>query len=220
MTVLCLSPHCYTTELGVLVPRQAADGLRLCNACTSRIAPQAIAAAELYDELELALTTTGVGGETKPANKPGSREPNELAIWSRAHIRHTLASWCRLISEDRGLTLPADDVHAMARYLGRHAEWLAAQTFADEVATELRELAFGRGRSVAYPSGGRSYPLRGVDGQAVPCPGEECGGALWAILRAADSKVPSELVCNVDDDHRLPSTSWLEYGQRVQGEAA
>lgn len=219
MTVLCISPHCYTTELGALVPRQAADGLNLCTPCLGRIAPQAIAAAELYGELEHALTTSGTPGETPPPNKPGSREPNEAAVWARAHIRHTLASWCRLISEDRGLSLPDDDVYAMARYIGRHAQWLAAQSFADEVCVELRELAFGRGRAVAYPSGGRSYPLQGPDGPVL-CPGEECSGALWAVLRTADSKVPSELVCSVNDEHRLPSTQWLAYGQRLHEEAA
>lgn len=226
MTVLCLSPHCYTTELGVLVPRQAADGLRLCNPCVSRLAPQSLAAADLYDELALALTTSGTPGETPPPNKPGSREPNEAAVWSRAHIRHTLASWCKLIAEDRGLSLPDDDVHAMASYIGRHSMWLAAQSFADEVCVELRELAFGRARAVAYPSGGRSYQIRAADGQPVPCPcriegeDEKCGGTLWAILRRSDSPLPSELACDVDDGHRLASTQWLRYGQQLHEEAA
>lgn len=237
---LCISPRCWTGQSGD--PHLAADGLYLCIRCTTNIATDARSAAELHAELALVLSASGRPGETPPPNKPGSREPNDAAVVARATISHVLASWCKLISEERGMHLPRqrceeilpdgiqgppqrfwrviDEPSRMADYIAKHAEWLAAQHFADEVSDELAELAHGKPRSVAYPSGGRRWQLKDPTGAAVPCPDPECSGTLWAILRRADSLLPSELACDVDAEHHLPATHWLEYGHNLHKEKA
>ncbi len=49
----------------------------------------------------------------------------------RDRIRHTFASWSRLIVEDRGVNPPATaELHATAVFLTIHADWLACQPLA------------------------------------------------------------------------------------------
>ena len=112
----------------------------------------------------------------------------------------------RLISEERGITLPADDVTAMAGYVARHAEWLAATDYAGEVADELAEHA-GRAWGLAYPNGTSVAKL------PEPCP--TCGGMLLAIRRATDGVLPSEVVCDGTEPHTWPASQWRWLGRLI-----
>lgn len=206
-------------------PRRAADGLQLCGMHRDRIAEDAVAAATLHGELALALTSSGAPGEKVKRSDEGSPGVNPAAADARSEIRSTLASWCRLIGEERGLTLPEDKVTAMGRYLARHADWLAAHPAADDVVDELHELAHGRPRRIAYPGGSRKFPVALPDGSYAVCPesltdeetGEsvDCPGTLWTILRKDASLLPSEIACNHSEQHRWPTSRWLRLGARL-----
>jgi hypothetical protein len=179
-------------------PGHAADGARLCLVCTKRIGDNAVKLAMLYGELELVLKAIGNG--ERSSSKPGSgTPPRDAVVEMRATIRHLLASWCRLVSEERGITLPADDVTAMGAYLARHADWLAATDYAGECADELAEHV-GRAWGLAYPNGTRVAKL------PEPCP--TCGGTLLAIRRATDGVLPSEVACDGDEPHVWPASQW------------
>ncbi|MEV1331140.1 hypothetical protein AB0J20_16360 [Micromonospora costi] len=91
----------------------------------------------------------GAGG-----SHSGAPVPDDDGMEARSAIRVTLVSLCRLILDERGIGRPADDVPAMAAYIGRHATWLAAHPAADEHAKDLRDIAGDRRNwSLAYPSG-------------------------------------------------------------------
>jgi hypothetical protein len=234
---LCASPRCHipnrhredcdTATCRGCLPARAADGSRLCPLDIRRLGENATKAAVLYDELALVLKATQPGGHTSTKPGPGG-PPRDAVVEQRATIRHVLVSWCRLISEERGIALPGDwlimrlprgvqgpwnrewvvndTTPAHAAYIARHAEWLAACDYADEAADELAGLA-NRAYGLAYPSGTRRV-------EVGPCP--LCDGTLTAIVRATDGVLPSEVVCDRDEDpHRWAADQWRHLDRLV-----
>jgi len=215
---LCAAPHCrirgqHTTDCpggdcrGCL-PRPAADGLQLCWPHVGWLEADARQAAELYDELALVLAGGAGHGERTSGSPDRTRLPNPAAMEARATIRAVLASWCRLIAEERGVELPRDEVADMGAYIARHAHWLAAHPAAGEAADELRELV-RVARRIAYPDGTRAVDVG-------PCPHDGCGGTLRALLRRGDPLLPAVVVCSVDDQHEWSADQWLTLGRQLR----
>jgi hypothetical protein len=209
------------------LPRPARDGLRLCDVHTRHLADDAVEAARLHSELLHVLTGSGRPGELVRTSRDPNLTINDAAADARVAIRATLVSWCRLISEERGISLPADDIHAIGAYIARHAEWLAAHEAAADASAELHELAHGQPRRIAYPGGGRRFPIALPDGTYARCPERDdaetpgpCPGTLWTILRRDASLLPSEVVCNHDETHRWPTSRWLRLGAQLLGRSA
>ncbi|HEX5994451.1 MAG TPA: hypothetical protein VFY84_04855 [Jiangellales bacterium] len=250
---LCIAPRCRSIGYHLsdctneqcrgCQPRLAADGLRLCVVHTRAIADDAHRAAEVHAELALVLAASDRPGERTSGSRERGLAVNERAVWARATIRHTLVSWCKLIAEERGITLPGgwavqhlppgfigppnrlwrvnDTASSLARYLAKHADWLSASDYADEVSDELRDLAHGEPWRVAYPTGARVF-------EVGPCPetvdGAPCPGVVRAVLRRTDSLLPSELVCDHHPDpqpedwssHHWPADQWLTLGRKLR----
>jgi hypothetical protein len=182
----------------------AADGSRLCLVDIRRLGENAVKAGELHGELELMLRPSGTGGQA--TGKPGSASPpRDAVVAMRTEIRAVLASWCRLVSEERGIGLPRDEVTAMGAYIDKHCDWLAATEYAGEAADELASLA-SRAWGLAYPSGTRTV-------EVGPCP--LCDGTLTAIVRATDQALPSEVVCGGGEAHRWSADRWRELDRLV-----
>jgi hypothetical protein len=214
--VLCLNPRCRIPGRHTDTCDQdgcrgclkgwAADGLRLCPVHLRRLGEHLLGwtdkdgreypgLVELYGELELVLKAAGNG--ERSSSKPGSgTPPRDEIVDMRAEIKHVLVSWAKLIGEERGLSLPADEVSVIGAYVARHAQWLAATEYAGEAADELASLV-SRAWGLAYPSGTRRV-------EVGPCP--RCDGTLTAIVRPVDSTKPTEVVCDGDQAHRWDST--------------
>ncbi|MBM0279676.1 hypothetical protein [Micromonospora tarensis] len=161
---LCIAEHCGIPTQHTdtcpgegcrgCLPRLAADGLRLCDVDTRRIAEDACTAAVLYEDLALTLIRKGRGGERVASSGSGAPVPDDAVMEAREAIRATLVSLCRLIAEERGSHLPADAITALGAYIAHHAVWLAAHRAADEHARDLRDIASDpRTRRLAYPAG-------------------------------------------------------------------
>jgi hypothetical protein len=236
--LLCAAPRCAIprrhrggcdTDCRGCLPARAADGIRLCPVDLRRLATNAAKVAELHGELELVLKAAGNGERT--ASKPGpGTPPRDAVVEMRTEIRHVLVSWCRLISEERGFALPDDQVPAMGAYIARYADWLAAQEYAGEVADELAGLA-SRAWGVAYQTGTRRVvvgpcPLcggipYGRNWAVEPLPPGFIGppqrrGRLQALRRERDQdKLPSEVYCDMVDEHRWPAERWRELDRLV-----
>lgn len=164
------------------------------------ITHDAPAAARLHAELTHRLL--GGHGRAGVRTAPGPRYPDPTAIEARRLIRHTLASWCLLVAQERVVALPADELPAMGAYLALHANWLADHEAGQECAEELAALAHGWAWRVCYPTGTRVVPL------GRPCPCEGCDGTLRAILRPEGDRLDSEVVCTGNDPHRWPTERW------------
>lgn len=204
------------------LPALAQDGLRLCPLHTTRIATDALRCAELDHEIELVLAAPDRPGERTSGTANHGTELNPRAVDMRAEIRHTLVAWARLIHEERGIGLPPDNLDAIAAYLATHHQWLSAhRDLAGDCSDELSSLQ-RRAWNVAYPSGARVFPVG-------PCVEDGCGGTIRVVLRAADSSIPSELVCDTDPHydgcecgncppHRWPysQTNWRRLGNKIK----
>ena len=192
-------------------PRQAANRSRLCELDLRRLGEDIAVLPELHAALAQTLAY-GQGGGEKSSNKPGSRVPNTAAMEQRVVIRHRLASWAQLVIEERDWNAtPADNPTAIANFLAIHVDWLANHEAAGDCADEFAETA-GKARRVAYPNGTRTY-------EVAPCP-MDCEGVIKAVLRRVDSLLPSELVCDTDEQHRWNSTQWVRLGRTLLKAAA
>lgn len=202
-------PDCPGDDCRGCLPALAAPGLALCERHTAHIAQDAVQAAQLHAELAQRLMGGSGQGEPVAGTSDHTRLPNEAAVEARTLIRHTLTAWTRLIADERGWTLPADTVDAMAGYVARSAPWLAAHPAAADCSDELHELAHGRPRSIAYPTGVRVADI-------APCPQDGCDGTVHAIIRPADALLPSELACDADTEHRWPAGMWHAFRRAVE----
>jgi hypothetical protein len=214
----CPEPDCAKPQQGGCcrgcLPRQAADGLRLCGVCTGRLAEDANQAAVLHAELAERL---GVGtgmGERVSGGSDASRAVNEAAVEARDDIEHFLTWWSALIVRERGITRPAFTAVALGGFVARHNRWLAAHRLASYAATELHAISHGRVWSAGYPgsSGTRVVDLRN------PCP--TCAAPLRAVMRAGDSMLPAEVACDGDEPHVWPAGRWRELKRSVTAEVA
>ncbi|HEY9411065.1 MAG TPA: hypothetical protein VIP77_15910 [Jiangellaceae bacterium] len=221
---------CEDPECRGCVPRLAVDGAIICDLHLRKLAEDAIEAARLHSELLQVLTGSTGLGEKVSSSKDPNITLNDAAADARIAIRATLVSWCRMVSEERGISLPPDNMRAIGAYLAKHAEWLAAHPAAAEAVAELHDLAHGEARRIAYPGGGRRFPIELPDGMYATCPEktaqdeqealEPCPGTLWTILRRDSSLLPSEVVCNHDETHRWPTSRWLKLGAQLLGRSA
>jgi len=222
--LLCLAAYCralgvHATDCTVTdcrgcVPRRAADGLRLCGYHTERIGLDAVRAAELHAECVLALA--GGSGEPVRGGIPGGISLSDAATTARTEIRHTLVSWTLLIGEERGLSLPPDGMWHLGQYVAKHSQWLAAHGAAGDAVDELANLV-GLGRRAAYPDGARVIHI-GSCPEVVE--DEPCGGKIRALLRRADSLLPSEVVCNRVETHAWTGDRWRTLGRQMETKRA
>ncbi|GAA2608664.1 hypothetical protein GCM10010399_44370 [Dactylosporangium fulvum] len=184
---LCAAPHCAIRnhhtdacdnpqQCWGCLPRWAADGLRLCQVCTARIRQDAARLAILHRDLETALIGGGANGEKTTGTGGGPAVPRDEVMEARDAIRLVLTVTVKVITGQRGVTLPREpylqqlpagfigpprllyrttgDLGRLALFVGRHHEWLAAHRNAATCATNLRQLAGdGRLRAMAYPVG-------------------------------------------------------------------
>lgn len=160
------------------LPRWAADGLRLCDVDVRRLAEDAGRCADLYAGLEQNIIRRSGGGEREKTSgsSSGAPVPDDDVMEARTRLRALLMAIVRLVTEQRGVTWPSvrylqqlpegvqgpralgrrrtEDPAALATFIAKHAEWLAAHRYGPTIARDLRNTA-GDGRlwGMAYPAG-------------------------------------------------------------------
>lgn len=223
-------PDCTEGECRGCLPRQAADGVYLCEFHTKKVGEDALTVALRYADLGRVLTASSaaLGDIVSGSKKETGMQLNDRAAEMRAVIKHRLVAIVKMIAEERGISLPEDRVPALARYVAANATWIAAHAAAGELSDELSETASDAFR-LAQPNGSRRYQLKDPEGHAVGCredveEGQPCPGTLWTVLRRTDSLLPSELVCDHDQEHYVPADKWMSFGrqwvkERVEGAA-
>lgn len=169
----------------------------VCTGCSGRLERALGDIPALTEELDTVLTKqaryAAADARRGERSLPFSPEASELG-WV---LRNTLATWCRLIAEERGKELPGNDTPAaMARWLLSHVEWLrhhrAGHEAVEEITSVVRQVrkAIDRPAPRIYvgPCGECSTDMYGrPDSLSVKC--RNCGeesdvNERWAWMLA------------------------------------
>lgn len=138
------------------------------------------------------------------ANGPGGKRPGTgdgitvdlAAAECRTAMTALVASWSRVVAEDRGVAAPAGpELERTVPWLTRHVDWCASQRWVDEMLLELRQVA------------GRAIGLTDIPARRIPLgeqclthtDGVRCEGAVTIVIRGDDwsARCP---VCQVTQD--------------------
>lgn len=113
----------------------------LCGSCDGHVRRDLARLPGLHEALAERLIVTGRGGPAVTGTRDVGINLNAAAVDARRDIRSRLASWARLVVEDRDVNPPAATLIGCAAFLLRHHDWLVAQMFADEYADEIAATA-------------------------------------------------------------------------------
>ncbi|MGH3670257.1 MAG: hypothetical protein ACRDSH_06425 [Pseudonocardiaceae bacterium] len=132
---------------------------------------------------------------------------NTTAADVRDAILGVLASWSGMVVTERRVTAPPRTVNALASFLGKHVDWMAAHVAAAEFTDEVMQLARSA-RLVAYPN-----PIRRVPVGA--CVEAGCAGELVALVHPQEQLLPPEISCNADPCHNWLAHQWMQLSRRM-----
>lgn len=178
---ICIASHAKDPDR----PRRALDGRYLCHGHRADLEQLVAEMPALHDDLDRPRTpgpkSYGGGGESY-----GLTIDHAAADLRRA-MAGTLASWCRVVSEDRGVHPPASPaIHHTAPWLvndrAGHLDWCAANRWVDQMLDELRELR-------RNARGMIDLPARRVDlgSQCLThADGQRCAGTVVLVIRGDD----------------------------------
>lgn len=185
--------------------RPVKDMAVLCQGCTERLARNLGDIGALAEEVEttrLRQSRTG-GAATGVLSRPYERPlPFDVKAAEVGQLlRSTVVAWVRVVLEERGGRLPADDMAALGRFLLGQTEWLRHHPAAAECADEIGHVT-GAARRVIDLAPGRAY--------AGPCDpagaygDEPCTVDLYAREGRTEAACPAcGLVWNVDNRRAL-----------------
>lgn len=205
MNDLCIMTHRTDPDR----PRRAIDGGYICDGCVAQLERLVAEMPARYAALERVLATGGTGGQ-RVSGTASEPLPINLAVAEhRHHMAGVMASWARLVAEERGIMPPASPALAVCGpWLTVHIQWCARQRWVDEMLTELRQ-ANGRARAMLNPDGSKRIaigPCR-TAGETGPCT-----GTLYATVRAEDDERPSAIYCDGCEFEKSPE-EWLRFGR-------
>ena len=205
---LCILTHRNDPER----PRRAVDGLYICAGHHAELERLIAEMPARYNDLD---RPKGAGGpKVVFSNEPGL-SVDEAAATLRQQITGIIASWCRVVAEDRGITPPASpEISRTAPWLTTHVDWCAAHRWVDEMLLELRQVT---GRAIGITD----IPARRVQlGEQclIHADGERCDGIVTLIVWGEEwfARCP---ICGIDQD-AFPYIRIAQRGQWITADDA
>lgn len=219
---ICPSYHAKDPER----PRASRDGVRLCEGHYAGMVKDLHALPTLHTQLARFLVESG-GDGTRTSRTSVGIALNPAVVATRDHIKATLVAWTRIALEEGPWRVPPpDDCAEIAHWLDLRADWLANREWSYEIAHNLAETAH-EARRLLQPD--KPYLVEiGACPETVDVvheetgePGiERCDGTIIAVMRRADSLLPSMLRCtshadDEDDPHAWGAAEWHILGRRM-----
>jgi hypothetical protein len=179
--------------------------------CVERLRGELLALLGLYRESDHVLTP---GPARMRERVSGSRSVgmalDERTVEMRTEAADVLASWARLVVEERGVKgLRGCDVGSLVSFLRDEAEWIAGHPAAVSFDEEVRQLLQRLG-ALFGPA-----PVRGLALGA--CVEPECTGTLLVVVRGAGGSAATPGHVSCDAGHMLPPRAVAD-GGRSAGE--
>jgi hypothetical protein len=226
--LLCQSNYCRPEDFGG--PRQVEPGRPLCRVCADRLGPTLRRIAGMWPDLRARVAIEGSAGEKVTGTKVPGLVINEevsalcsaVAGWTeraRSHVQaaHPMAQRPRTLDTPAVLEWLAKYHAWRLAYDGDHERAVGVCEWAEVYRREVRRLAYPSGTRRLYPRDARCLAVvidADADDGPHGFPTRTCGGQLYALIRPGGSTEPSELVCVIDDTHRVPSKQWLTWARR------
>jgi hypothetical protein len=182
--------------------------VHLCDHCLDSIGVSAARLARLYRALEKRLIHTGQTGEYTTGSSTGAPVPDDRVMELRTEIRRALVDTATLIVKRRGVHSPMRRVtrrlpegvegplrletvatgnrEELARFIAKHAEWLAGQPEAGQLVDRLWDLSRPGGEAwrAAFSIGPQTQYVGACPLDISPLDAAEpkvCGGRLEQI---------------------------------------
>ncbi|WP_371670847.1 OvmZ protein [Streptomyces sp. NBC_00289] len=188
---------------------------RICAKCVERLRGELRTLLELYRESDHALTAASPRLRERVSGSRGvvGIVLDERAVDMRARMTEVLASWARLVVEERGSEVPRPrerEVTNLVPFLRQQVRWIAGHPAAVDFDEEVAEL-LGEFGGLFGPGQARRFPLG-------PCVRPGCAGTLHGVVRSDGAADPSHVSC--DAGHALPPRQWLQVAGRMAEGAA
>ncbi|MEU2114651.1 OvmZ protein [Streptomyces sp. NPDC016459] len=176
---------------------------RICPMCVERLRGELLTLLGLYRESDHALTP---GPARMRERVSGTRSMgtvlDERTVEMRTEAADVLASWARLVVEERGgKGLRGCDIESLVAFLRDEVEWIAGHPAAVSFDEEVRRLLQRLG-ALFGPAPVRGMPLGA-------CVEPECTGTLLAVVRGAGGSSAALNQVSCDAGHTLPPRQWL-----------
>ncbi|OLF11278.1 hypothetical protein [Actinophytocola xanthii] len=182
-------------------PVPAVPGMRLCGGCRESLEDTLIELPELYENCAYALAPRSGGlRERVSGHRPDGIVLHEAALTARADILGVLASWCALVTAERGVPGPGElAVRRLTGFLAVHLHWLTRHPAAPELADELDELSAAATEALRHSG----TAIRKVVGE---CSIAGCELVVYAETER-DNASPFGVSC--ENGHEWAPESWL-----------
>lgn len=185
-------------------------GALLCDRCVARLQADLRGLRDIYEESEHSLARPPTSLRQRVSgSRPIGIVLDDRTVAVRSEMTTTLASWARMIIDERGLTSRDQrDVRSLLCFLARHLDWLARHPAAADFADEVTRLVESAGEL------GGPGPVRLI--ALGHCLRAGCAGTLHAVIPApgsTDRTTPHQVSC--DTGHSLPPRQWLLLADRL-----
>jgi len=209
-------------------PRRALTGALCCGGCRKGLAFDLLDLPDMHDRLTERHTARSNGHSEVRSSGHTGLTLNDRVVRARGNIYTGLANWTKIVALEGNLQhLPADNVHAMARWLLGHRasmlDWICEHDWVEQIVNNMDVLhreAFG----LLYPRGRRRFPIKLPNGQPATCIEvtssdvatrqlQRCPGEMVATLTDPDDDFPPLIWCS-DCGFEVAGNQWINYGRR------
>ncbi len=187
---------------GDATPPRVAPGRRICLDCRDRVEEDLIELPGLYELCAYMLDPRHHHQMRERVNghRPRGIALNDTVVTIRSDILGVLASWCALVSNERGVTGPDElSIRRLTTFLAIHLNWLTEQPVAPDLVDEIAALSRSANEALR-PSAGRSLELG-------RCARPGCDRAVRAEGHA-EGDPPYQVRC--DAGHVWTPDQWLQ----------
>lgn len=190
--------------------RASRDG-HICRHCVTRLTQALTNTAALWPELQLEITRQvrhGPTSEIRTTTINPALPWDEPAARTAAHVRDTLAGWCKRLIQQAGMSQPAHSIPAMCEAITDILRHARRQPWADDLWTDLLPLPTMIQNAIDPQPAGQA--------PVGPCPqtidGEPCTGRLVARIPPGEPPYVECPRCGT----RWDSPRWTRLGVLVQ----
>lgn len=178
-----------------------ATGLTICPSCRFLVEETLIELPALFELCAHALDLRpNEIRERVSGHRPRGIVLHDAVVSVRSDILGVLASWCALVTSERGVLSPDElDIRKLVGFLAVHLHWLCGHQAAADFVDELAELTTTATEAI--------QPKTGFRAAVGPCPHPGCGETIYAEAHQ-EGAAPYEVSCTAG--HVWAPEHWLQ----------